>query len=323
MAELRCKRRQAGAVLVAAILLGLSAGAAMAQSPLAGKTITVVEPFGPGSLTEKVMSLLKPGMEQALGARIVIETQRSPEGTTAFEHVARAKPDGLTLLAITDATRLFYERLSGSATRLESLRPVAKLTDGVSLALVTSATSPIKDYQSLFKQMKDGKAHPTLTLYGASSPAGVFAAIIEDDIGQRFGQRSYQVDQEIIELLQGGRVELGVLPTPALLNPANRLRGLLTSGARRHPALPDVPTLVDTALKRKLSFTVAVGLFGPSGMSSELAFAVRKAAQAAAKSKDVKAAAEAAGLPIAVNNAAVLRETMTRTQRVIRDLIAP
>ena len=89
MAELRYPRRHAGAVLAAAILLGLSAGAAMAQSPLSGKTITVVEPFGTGSLTETVMRLLKPGMEQALGARIVIETQRSPEGTTAFEHVAR------------------------------------------------------------------------------------------------------------------------------------------------------------------------------------------------------------------------------------------
>jgi tripartite-type tricarboxylate transporter receptor subunit TctC len=306
----------------ACLLLGLLPAAATAQGPLAGQTVTVIEPFGPGSVTETVMRLLKPGMERALGARIVIETQRSPEGTTAFETVSRAAPDGRTLLAITDATRLFHEHLSGTTAKLETLRRVAKLTDGVSLALVTAADSPVKDYQSLFKQMRGG-ARPSLALYGAASPAGVFAAILEDDINARFGQRAYQVDREIVESLQSRRVELGVLPTPALLNKSNNLRGLLTSGAKRHPALPDVPTFVEESLKRKLSFTVAVGLFGPPGMPTDLAYEVRKAAASAAKSKEVKAAAEAAGLPIAVNNATVLRETMQRTHRVIRDLLAP
>lgn len=310
-------------VLLGACLALLAAGPAAAQGPLAGKTITVIEPFGPGSLTESVMRLLKPGMERALGARIVVETQRSPEGTTAFETVARAAPDGRTLLVITDATRLFYERLSGSPAKLESLRRVAKLTDGVSLALVTSADSPIKDYASLFRQMKAGGFHPSLSLYGAASPAGVFAAILEDDMGARFGQRAYQVDREIVESLQAKRVQLGVVPTPALLDKSNNLRGLLTSGAKRHPRLPEVPTFIEESLKRKLSFTVAVGLWGPPGMSQDLAFAIRKAAQAAAKAPEVKAAADAAGLPVAVSNAAVLRDTMARTQRVIRDLLAP
>jgi tripartite-type tricarboxylate transporter receptor subunit TctC len=311
------------AVLAACIPLGLSPGIADAQSPLAGQTITVVEPFGRGSLTETVMRLLKPGMEQALGARIVIETQRSPEGTTAFDAVARAPADGRTLLAITDATRLFHEHISGTKSRLESLTPIAKLTDGVSLALVTSAASPIKDYASLFKQMREGKTHPSLTLYGAASPSGVFAAILEDDIGARFGQRAYQVDQEIVDLLQQGRIEVGVLPTPALLNKSNKLRGLLTSGARRHPALPDVPTLIDVAEKRKLAFTVAVGLFAPANLPPALAEALHKAAASAAATKVAKSGAEAAGLPLAVNDAAVLREAMGRTHRVIRDLLAP
>jgi tripartite-type tricarboxylate transporter receptor subunit TctC len=313
-----------GAAMVWALLVAPPAPAnAAPPGPLAGQTVTIVEPFGAGSITETVLRLLKPGMERALGARLSIETQRSPEGTTAFETVLRAAPDGRTLLAITDATRLFHERLSGSTAKLETMRPVAKLTDGVSLALATAVDSPIQDYQWLFKRMREGGARPSLALYGAASPAGVFAAILEDDIGARFGQRAYQVDPEIVESLRSRRVELGVLPTPALLNKANNLRGLLTSGAKRHPALPEVPTFVEESLKRKLAFTVAVGLFGPPGMSTDLAFAIRKAAAEAAKSQEVKAAAQAAGLPIAVRNATVLRETMARTQRVIRDLLAP
>lgn len=311
------------AFVLAALALPLCAQAADPAKPLAGQTVTILEPFGRDSVSDLTLRLLKPGLEQSLGAKVVPEFVRSPEGTAAFERVAKAKPDGLTLLVMTDATRLFYEALSGSKEKLESLTPVAKLTDGVSLALVTAAASPITDYKTLFKQMREAKRRPTIALYSASSPAGVFAAILEDDIGNRFGARSFLVDHEIVEAVQGRKVEVAILPSLVLLNKKYQLRGLLTSGARRNAALPDVPTLVDEAEKRKLSFTVAVGLFGPPNLSPEVTQALAKAAADAARTKAAQSGASAAGLPLAVNDGAVLREAMGRTQRVIRDLLAP
>ena len=307
------------------LALGGATLAADAARPLAGQTVTVIEPFGRGSVTETVMRLLKPGMERALGARVVVETVRSPDGGLAFERVAHARADGHTLLAITDATRLFLEHLSASPQKLESMTAVAKLTDGVSLALATAADSPVADYAALARSMK-AKNRPSLTLYGADSPAGVFAAIIEDDVGTRFGQRTYQVDSEIIDDLRTHRVAFGVLPTTALVGPAgkaNRLRGLLTSGAQRHPQLADVPTLGEATGKKKLTFTVAVGLFGPPGMTDTLTAALFAAAQAAVQDEKAQAEARQAALPLAVNDGAVLREAMERTHRVIRDLLAP
>src|SRR5262249_23653466 len=150
------------------------AAAAEAQTP---RPVTIVEPFGPGSVTETVLRILKPGMEQALGTAVQIVTERSPDGSRAFDRVAVAKPDGQMLLATTDAARLFYEFLTAAKIRLETLTPIAKLTDGVSLALVAPAGSPIRDYDSL-KSILQSKKRPSLALYGAGSPAGVFAAMV-------------------------------------------------------------------------------------------------------------------------------------------------
>jgi len=311
------------ATLFAVLALAWPATAAEPPRPLAGKTVVVVEPSGRDSLTDRTIRLLAPGMEKALGAKIEILYRRSPVGTEAYRQVAAAKPDGLTLLVIADATRLFHEHLAGSKEKLEALTPVAKLTDGVSLALVTRAGGPLPDYQTLFTRMRDGKLRPSMSLNDAASPAGVFAAILEDDVGSRFGQRQFQVDQETADDLEAGTVDLGILPTPILLDPKRKLRGLLTSGARQHPSLPQVPTFAETTLKRKLSFTIAVGLFGPPGLPKPVVDALHHAAKEASGAPAVKAAAKTVALPVTINDATVLRAAMARTHRVIRDLLAP
>jgi len=296
-----------------------------APRPLAGQTVTIVEPFGPGSVTETVLRLLKPGMEQSLGATIQIRTERSPDGSKAFERVAAAKPDGRTLLAITDAARLFYEFLTAAKVKLETFTPVAKLTDGVSLALVAPAASPVRDYGQL-RSMLQAMKRPTLALYGAGSPAGVFAAVVEDHASERFGERFIETDAEILARLAAGKADFGILPTPALLGKAgqaNKLRAMLTSGARRHKNLPDVPTLSEVTGKNALSFTLAVVLFAPPGTPKPVADALTQAAAGAAAADQTKAAAQAAVLPLAFRDAEVLRATMARTQRVIRDLLTP
>lgn len=306
-----------------AVALAWPTGVLAQSRPLAGQTITIVEPFGRDSVTDKTLRLLAPGMEKALGAKIAIAYQRSPVGSEAYQRVSKAKPDGTTLLVIADATRLFHENLTGAKDKLEALTPVAKLTDGISLALVTRAGGPIADYKSLFLKMRDQKLRPTLSLTDAASPAGVFAAILEDDTSGRFGPRQFQVDRESIDDLEAGKVDLAILPTPILLDRNRKLRGLLTSGARRHPALPDVPTFVEESQKRKLAFTIAVGLFGPAGLPPDVVAALFDAAKQAAAAAPAKSAATAAGLPVAVNDSAVLREAMARTHRVISDLLAP
>lgn len=324
---MKCHKFSLLGCLVAIFLI---APAAAQQQPLppasfAGQTITVVEPFGRGSVTETVMRIIKPGMEQALGAKIAVVTERSPNGSRAFDRVAAARPDGRTLLLTTDAAQLFYEFLTASKIRLETFTPIAKLTDGVSLSLVAPASSPVRDYASL-KSMLQARKRPSMALYGADSPAGVFAAMVEDHAEERFGERLIETDAEILARLADGKAAFGILPTSALLGSAgqaNKLRAMVTSGAKRNPRLPDVPTLGEVTGKAKQAFTMAVVLFAPPGTPGPEAEAITKAVAGATGAPKAKADAQAAALPLAYRDAGTLRAAIERTERVIRDLLTP
>ena len=317
--------RRRGFIAIAIAMVAWQAQAQTLQRPFAGQDITLVEPAGDGTVTQIIAALLKPGLELALGARVTIETVPSPEGTEAFEKVAAARADGRMLLVMTDAARVFYEYLAASRTKLESMTPVAKLTDGISLTLAVHADSPIKDYATLAAMLKANRA-TSLALNGNASPSGVLAAIIEDNAGGRFRDRLFDTDFRIDDALRARSAEVGVLPTPALFRPSgkpNELRALLTSGARRHARLPDAPTLVEVTGKTKLAFTVAVGLFAPPKLPPELVEALASAARSAAQVPAVREGAQKASIPLNVQNAVVLRDSMARAKRVIADLLNP
>ena len=115
-------RRLLLAALAAALFVSTATAAIAQTRPLAGQTITVVEPFGRDSVTDKTLRLLAPGMEKALGAKVAIAYVRSPVGTEAFQRVAKAKPDGTTLLVITDATTTGEATTAASAATAKNCR---------------------------------------------------------------------------------------------------------------------------------------------------------------------------------------------------------
>jgi tripartite-type tricarboxylate transporter receptor subunit TctC len=316
------------AVLVLAFMAAAFAPA-LGQSPMprlmpfAGQSIVLIEPAGEGTVTHIVAALLRPGLEQALDAKVTVETVPSPETVQAFDRLFEAKPDGRTLLVMSDAARQFYEYLSRPRRIMDMLTPVAKLTDGVSLTLAATAQSPLKTYALLKEALKSSRA-PVLAINGNASPSGVFAAMVEDDGGGRFTERLFDIDFRIDDSLRAGKAELGILPTPALFRPSgkdNELQALLTSGARRHPRLPDVPTLAEVTGKKKLAFTAAIGLYAPPNTPVELSEPITRAAVAAAALPAAKEAAEKASIPLHVQNSIVLRESTARAKRVINDLL--
>lgn len=310
--------------LAAALALVAPAEAQDPKRPFVGQAITLIEPSGGGTVTYIVAELLKPGLEQALGATVTVETVPSPETVQAFDRVLAARADGRTLLIMSDASRQFYEYLSRPRMLLDMLTPIAKLTDGVSLTLAATAKSPLMNYDALKAALKANRA-PVLALNGNASPSGVFAAIIEDHGGGRFGERQFDIEFRIDDALRAGKAELGILPTPALFRPSgkdNELRALLTSGARRHPRLPDVPTLAEVTGKKKQSFTAAVGIYAPPNTPVELTDPLARALVAAAQAPSAKEGAEKAGIPLNVQNSIVLRESTARAKRVITELLA-
>ena len=139
----------------------------------------------------------------------------------------------------------------------------------------------------------------------------------------KFPSPRFDLDIEVLAAMARDH-EPGIIPTssalsqPALGRPAPIV--LLTSGARRHPGLPQVPTLAEIAGNQRLAFTVSVGLFGPPGMDKAAVAALARAVETAGKDEAVRAEALKLSLPLAVNDSTVLMETMKRTRRVIQEL---
>lgn len=306
--------------LAGLLIAGLSAGTAVAQTAPA-ETISIVEPFGPGSPSELAIRVLKPALERELKARILIEHIGSANGDAALARVFAGPANGRMLLAVTDASRIFHEYQANTPRRLDQLRAVAKLTEGISMALVTPPGSAIDTWR---KFAEAAKAKPLgLAGSGQRSPSALFQAMVERHLGQRFAMHRYDLDVEILGAMARDD-EPGILATssalaqPALGRPAPHI--LLTSGARRHPLLPEVPTLAEVTGDRGLAFTVSVGLFGPPGLETGAVEALNRALTAAGKDEAVRAEAHRLTLPLAIKDAAVLIDTMKRTRRVIQEL---
>jgi tripartite-type tricarboxylate transporter receptor subunit TctC len=295
------------------------AAPAGAQAP--AESIAIVEPFGPGSPSEAAIRVLRPAIERELKVRLLIEHIGSANGDAALARVMAAPPNGRMLLAITDASRIFHEQQANTARRLDQLAPVAKLTEGISLALAMPAGSPIDGWDRF---AAEARARPlTVAGFGPSGPTAVFLALIERQLGVRFGTQRYDLDVEVLGAMAREN-EPGVLPTSSAL--AQHALGrpapvvLLTSGARRHPMLTNTPTLAEIAGNPRLAFTMSVGLFGPPGLAKETVAALDAALKAAGKDEAVRAQARRLSLPLAVDNAQALAAAMARTRRVAQEL---
>lgn len=293
-----------------------------ARAQAFGDTVSIVEPFGPGSPSELAIRVLKPALERELKARLLIEHIGSANGDAALARVAAGQASGRILLAITDATRIFHEYQANTPRKLEQLRPIAKLTEGISMALAMPQGSAIDTWEKFVAQ---AAAKPVpVAGFGPRSPSALFLTMIERQVQARFQSPRYDLDIEVLAAMARDH-EAGILPTssalsqPALGRPAPLV--LLTSGARRHPLLPNVPTLAEIAGNHRLAFTISVGLFGPPGMDSDVARMLGKAAETAGRDESVRAEARKLSLPLAVNDSAVLIETMKRTRRVIQELV--
>ncbi len=286
-----------------------------------GDTISIVEPFGPGSPSELAIRVLKPALERELKAKLLIEHIGSANGDAALARVTSGQPNGRMLLAITDATRIFHEYQNNTPRKLEQLRPIAKLTEGISMALAMPHGASIDTWDKFVAQAK-AKPLPVAG-FGPRSPSALFLTMIERQVQMRFQSPRYDLDIEVLAAMARDQ-EAGIVPTssalsqPALGRPAPVV--LLTSGARRHPNLPNVPTLAEVAGNQRLAFTISVGLFGPPGLDGATAAILAKAFEAAGRDEAARAEARKLSLPLAVNDSAVLIDTMKRTRRVIQEL---
>ena len=228
--------------------------------------VTLVVPFSAGGPTDVLGRTLAMSMGRTLGQSVVVENKVGAGGTIGAGHVARARPDGYTLLLHHTGmatSQALYSKLAYDP--LESFEFVGQVVD-VPMTLVGRQDLPPDTPQELFEYIKKNRATLNVAQAGAGAVSHLCALLLQRALGVEFTTVQFQGTAPALVALIGGHVDLLCDQTTQTIPHINagrvKLYGVTTRA--RIAALPDTPTLQESGLK---DFEVVVwhGIYAPKG----------------------------------------------------------
>jgi tripartite-type tricarboxylate transporter receptor subunit TctC len=289
-------------------LLGAAAGAA-AVAPFADaraqaaefptRPVSMVVAFPPGGQADVVARPVAASLERHWRQPVPVANRAGAAGEIGNAFVARAAPDGYTLLMALSSLAILPEaaRLFGRlpAYELDQLAPIALFTADPTL-LVVPASTP---WQTLEAFIADAKARPGAISYSSSgnySALHVPMAMLATTAGIDLLHVPFQGGAPALTALLGGQVQaLATGPGPAAAHiREGRLRALACWGAQRLAGFEAVPTLIETGFP-EVEFYIWAGVFAPAGTPPALRETLRRGMAAAAADPEVGRALAASG----------------------------
>jgi tripartite-type tricarboxylate transporter receptor subunit TctC len=257
-------------LLAASLLTALAVHAQPAAYP--ARAVTLVVPFPPGGGTDAGARIVAQQLSAKWKQPVVVENKGGAAGQIGADFVAKAKPDGLTLLMGNIGTQAInpslYRKLPYDPdTAFAPISMVAELPLAMMVHPAVAARTP-QDFIAL------AKAKPAQLSYSSSGPGGaphLAAEMFKQAAGVDVLHVPYRGGGPAVADLLAGHVQLSfmtVLEASGHIK-AGKLRALAVTSARRVEALPDVPTLADAALPGFNSISW-IGLFAPGGTPPEL-----------------------------------------------------
>lgn len=242
------------------------AGPLAAQEYPARQPIRLVVPFAPGGFTDVVARILSAKMGAALNQSVVVENRAGAGSTIGSEFVARAAPDGYTLVMVSTTHTVspsIYKKINYDPVK--SFQPVAKLVDSAYVLMVHPKVpaNTIAEFIALAKS-RPGQLHYASS--GNGSSQHLMAAMFASMAGIEMKHVPYRGSAGASQDLVAGVVESSVAGVPNAMAhvPAARLKALGVTTAKRIPQMPNVPTFDEAGVKG-YDASVWLALLAPAG----------------------------------------------------------
>lgn len=252
--------------------------------------IRVVIPFPAGGPTDVVGRLVTQPMAEILKQPLVVDNRGGASGTIGADMVAKAAPNGQTLLINVSAQVInpsLYPKLPHDP--LKDFTPITSLAS-TPLQLLVPADSSIHNVADLIRYVK---ARPTGCSFASSSngvPGHLAGELFKMLTGISAVHAPYKGSAPALTDLIGGQVTFmfDSMPASLPLVKAGKLRAIGVTGTRRSKSLPDVPTLVESGFP-EMTMTTWYGLWGPAKMPPEIVAVIQSAAAKALGTPELKA----------------------------------
>ena len=272
-----------------------------AQSNWPEKPITMIVPFPPGGVADTVARPVAESLSRELKVPVVVENRVGAGGAVGMAAVARAAPDGYTVLMALSSVSILPEadRILGRkpAFTLSQLRPVARFTADPTV-LVVRADAP---WKSLADFVAAAKARPGAYNYGSSGNYGTMHVpmeMLKSEAGFRMVHIPYTGAGPAVLALLGGQVD-AVASGPSTVAQhikSGKLRALAHWGEAPLQSLPDVPSLRQLGVRA--TFAQWSALFVPTGTPDDVVQKLRAASRKAAADPQVVQTITRAGSPV-------------------------
>jgi tripartite-type tricarboxylate transporter receptor subunit TctC len=252
-------------------LVGLAATRASAATEWPARTITIMHGFPPGGPSDVVARIIADGLGKALGQSVIVESRTGASGTLAAAQVARAAPDGYTLLVIPSG----HPTAAVTFAKLP-FRPVADFTM-ITLAatypyvMAVPSASGIKSVAELIDAGRTRAAPLTFGTPGTGSGPHLAIELLALTTGIKVQHIPFRGSAPATTELIAGRLDFMMDPPASMMQfiRDGRLRALAVSGPARYFALPDTPTLTQASIAG-FEVTGWQGLIAPAGLPAPI-----------------------------------------------------
>lgn len=283
-----------------------------ARADWPSRPVHIVVPFPPGGGADLISRLLAPHLQQAFGEGFIVENRSGAAGRIGTGYVAKADPDGETLLVTTESSIVIAPHVGVEMNYdpLKDLLPISLLTRNTIL-LVVHPSVPANSLPEFMALLRSKPGQITYGSSGVGGPNHLAGEIFKRMTGLDIVHVPYQGTGAALQGVIAHQVDAmwgfmaGLIPQVR----AGTLRAIATGGRERSSALPDVPTFAEAGVPGYEAVSW-IGMFAPQGTDQAIADKLSAAVKTAMQAPDVNDVLQGDGSEIAATTSAEFREVI-------------